>query len=83
MSPSSGSPGTGRDRFNWDAPRHGGRGGGRDDVAVRDNDDGGWNRNAMRSYKFRQTAQGAMLTMQEDVLFATDRADLRPARSRS
>ena len=71
--------GTGRDRFDWDAPRYGGRDdrrGGRGDV-VR-GDDNGWDRNAMRNYKFRQTAEGAMATMQEDVLFATNSSELRP-----
>jgi outer membrane protein OmpA-like peptidoglycan-associated protein len=62
-----------RDRFDWDARRDAGP-----DVVVPRSDDGGWDRSAMRNYHFRQTAQGAMLTMQEDVLFATDRADLRP-----
>jgi outer membrane protein OmpA-like peptidoglycan-associated protein len=62
-----------RDRFDWDARRDVGP-----DVVVPRSDDGGWDRSAMRNYHFRQTAQGAMLTMQEDVLFATDRADLRP-----
>jgi outer membrane protein OmpA-like peptidoglycan-associated protein len=76
-----GFAGTGRDRFDWDARRDLGRDdrrGDRGDVIVRESDDGGWDRNAMRSYNFRQTAEGAMATMQEDVLFATDRADLRP-----
>lgn len=73
--------GTGGARFDWDA-RHDGarddrRGGRGDDVVVRD-DESGWDRNAMRGYKFRQTAEGAMATMQEDVLFATNSSDLRP-----
>ena len=38
----------------------------------------GWDRRAMRDYHFRQTPRGAMLTLQEDVLFATDSAVLRP-----
>ena len=32
----------------------------------------------MRSYNFRQTSEGARMTMQEDVLFATDSDVLRP-----
>jgi outer membrane protein OmpA-like peptidoglycan-associated protein len=39
---------------------------------------GGWDRGAMRSYHFHQTRLGATLTLQEDVLFRTDSADLRP-----
>jgi outer membrane protein OmpA-like peptidoglycan-associated protein len=39
---------------------------------------GGWDRRAMRDYHFRQTRAGATLTLQEDVLFRTDSADLRP-----
>ena len=69
--------GSRRDRFDWDAPRDFGRRGDRD-IVVPESDDGGWDRTAMRNYHFRQTAQGATATMQEDVLFATDRADLRP-----
>jgi outer membrane protein OmpA-like peptidoglycan-associated protein len=62
--------GPGRDRFDWDA---------RDRVvAVPVERDGGGDRGAMRDYRFRQTPQGAMLTLQEDVLFRTDSADLRP-----
>lgn len=55
-----------RDRFDWDA---------RDVVVDRA---GGWDRGAMRGYGFRQTPRGATMTMQEDVLFATDSAALRP-----
>jgi outer membrane protein OmpA-like peptidoglycan-associated protein len=55
------------DRFDWDPRRDLGR-----------DDDSGWDRNAMRGYNFRQTAEGAMATMQDNVLFATDSADLRP-----
>jgi outer membrane protein OmpA-like peptidoglycan-associated protein len=57
-----------RDRFDWDARR---------DVVV-SQDDRGWDRGAMRNYHFHQTRLGATLTLQEDVLFATDRAELRP-----
>jgi outer membrane protein OmpA-like peptidoglycan-associated protein len=38
----------------------------------------GWDHGAMRGYHFRQTSLGATMTMQEDVLFRTDSADLRP-----
>jgi outer membrane protein OmpA-like peptidoglycan-associated protein len=57
-----------RDRFDWDARR---------DVVVTQ-DERGWDRGAMHNYHFRQTRLGATLTLQEDVLFATDRAELRP-----
>jgi len=62
-----------RARFNWDRPGRvvGGdveRAGGR----------GHWDRAAMRDYHFRQTPQGARMTLQEDVLFRTDSAELRP-----
>jgi outer membrane protein OmpA-like peptidoglycan-associated protein len=57
-----------RDRFDWDSRR---------DVVVSEVESG-WDRGAMRNYHFRQTRLGATLTLQEDVLFATDRADLRP-----
>jgi outer membrane protein OmpA-like peptidoglycan-associated protein len=56
------------DRFDWDARR---------DVRVSE-ERGGWDRGAMRNYRFRQTALGATMTLQEDVLFRTDSADLRP-----
>lgn len=56
-----------RDRFDWEA---------RDVVVVER--PGGWDRGAMRGYGFRQTPRGATMTMQEDVLFATDSAALRP-----
>jgi outer membrane protein OmpA-like peptidoglycan-associated protein len=58
-----------RDRFDWD------RRGGAAAVPV---EPGGWDHRAMRDYRFRQTPQGATLTLQEDVLFRTDSADLRP-----
>ncbi len=38
----------------------------------------GWDRGAMRGYGFRQTSRGAMARLDEDVLFATDSAVLRP-----
>jgi outer membrane protein OmpA-like peptidoglycan-associated protein len=57
-----------RDRFDWNAR----------DVVVVEQRGGGWDRGAMRGYGFRQTARGATMTMQEDVLFATDSAVLRP-----
>lgn len=51
----------------------------RDDRGPRGGDrEGGWDRAAMRSYNFRQTSEGARMTMQEDVLFATDSDVLRP-----
>jgi outer membrane protein OmpA-like peptidoglycan-associated protein len=39
---------------------------------------GSWDRGAMRNYGFRQTARGATMRLDEDVLFATDSAVLRP-----
>lgn len=60
-----------RDRFDWDARDHGYRRGPGAGA-------GGWDRQAMRDYHFRQTKLGATLTLQEDVLFATDSAELFP-----
>ena len=51
-----------RDRFDWAAQGAG----------------PGWNRRAMQGYGFRQTPRGATLSLQEEVLFATDSATLRP-----
>jgi outer membrane protein OmpA-like peptidoglycan-associated protein len=56
-----------RDRFDWDARDSGWRQGG-----------ARWDRAAMRGYGFRQTPRGAMLRLEEQVLFATDSATLRP-----
>jgi outer membrane protein OmpA-like peptidoglycan-associated protein len=61
--------GPGRGRFDWEA---------RDRVVAVPVERGGWDERAMRDYRFRQTPQGAMLTLQEDVLFRTDSAELRP-----
>lgn len=67
-----------RDRFDWD--NHDRRG--PDDrgpmVEDRGPPQGGWDRGAMRGYGFRQTSRGAMMRLDEDVLFATDSAVLRP-----
>lgn len=57
-----------RDRFDWD--RRGGP------VVVETTT--GWDRGAMRGYGFRQTSRGAQMNLQEDVLFRTDSAELRP-----
>jgi outer membrane protein OmpA-like peptidoglycan-associated protein len=61
--------GTRRDRFDWDHPGH---------VVVVEQPRGGWDHRAMRDYGFRQTARGATLNLQEDVLFKTDSDVLRP-----
>lgn len=61
-----------RDRFDW---------GSRDRVVVVEETRVGgdnWDRGAMRGYGFRQTPRGATMTLQEDVLFRTDSAVLRP-----
>jgi outer membrane protein OmpA-like peptidoglycan-associated protein len=58
-----------RDRFDWDR---------RDRVVVVPEQRGGWDHRAMRDYGFRQTARGATLNLQEDVLFKTDSDVLRP-----
>lgn len=58
-----------RDRFDWER---------RGAIVAVPMERGGWDRGAMRDYRFRQTPQGATLTLQEDVLFRTDSADLRP-----
>jgi outer membrane protein OmpA-like peptidoglycan-associated protein len=64
-----------RDRFDWESR---GRVVVVDRDRVRDRDGGGWDRRAMRDYRFRQTPQGATMTMEEEVLFRTDSAVLRP-----
>ncbi|RYY47317.1 MAG: OmpA family protein [Sphingomonadales bacterium] len=59
------------DRFDWDSRDR--------TVVVEEPRRGGqWDRRAMRDYRFRQTKLGATMTMQEDVLFGTDSAVLRP-----
>lgn len=58
-----------RDRFDGEARR---------DVVVVPAEQPRWDDRSMRNYAFRQTARGATMTMQEDVLFRTDSADLRP-----
>ena len=67
-----------RESFDWDS--RGERRADRDDDRRGPGPEraGGWDRSAMRAYNFRQTAQGARMTMQEDVLFATDSDVLRP-----
>lgn len=65
--------GSRRDRFDWDAPRPG-----RPDTTTIVETTTTWDRGAMRDYGFRQTPRGATLTLQEDVLFKTDSAVLRP-----
>jgi outer membrane protein OmpA-like peptidoglycan-associated protein len=63
--------------FDWDArdsgyvPNDRGRRIDRDSA-------GSWDRGAMRGYGFRQTARGATMRLDEDVLFATDSDVLRP-----
>ncbi|RDE05862.1 OmpA family protein [Sphingomonas aracearum] len=57
-----------RDRFDWRSR----------DVVVVEEVRGGWDRGAMRGYGFRDTAQGARMVLQDDVLFATDSDVLRP-----
>jgi len=57
--------------FDWDS-RDGG-------YAVEERGGrGGWDRGAMHGYNFRQTARGATMRLDEDVLFATDSDVLRP-----
>jgi outer membrane protein OmpA-like peptidoglycan-associated protein len=60
-----------RDRFDWDRRDSG-------YVVAEPGRDGGWDRGAMRGYQFRQTARGATMRLDEDVLFATDSDVLRP-----
>lgn len=80
----AGVAGRQRDRFDWDSRDHGRDGrGGRDERVVVVEERGGdragtWDRGAMRGYGFRQTARGATMNLQDDVLFATDSAVLRP-----
>jgi outer membrane protein OmpA-like peptidoglycan-associated protein len=65
-----------RDRFDWNQRDRGYV------VAVVDRGPGPgaarWDRRAMRDYGFRQTERGATMTLEEQVLFATDSAVLRP-----
>jgi outer membrane protein OmpA-like peptidoglycan-associated protein len=61
-----------RDRFDWD----------RFDVPPPPPPPmgpGAWDRGAMHGYGFRQTSRGAMMRLDDDVLFATDSDVLRPA----
>ena len=58
------------DRFDWDSRDR--------TVVVDEGRRGQWDRRGMRDYRFRQTSLGATMTMQEDVLFRTDSAELRP-----
>ena len=71
-----------RDRFDWDSRDHAYEGRdrreARDEGDRRDDQGAGWDHRAMRGYGFRQTARGAMLRLQEDVLFKTDSDVLRP-----
>jgi outer membrane protein OmpA-like peptidoglycan-associated protein len=50
----------------------------RDEVVARQDNRDGWDRGAMRDYRFRETPQGATMSLREDVLFQTDSANLRP-----
>lgn len=63
-----------RDRFDWDARDTGWRPGPPPPPAAGPR----WDAGAMRGYGFRQTPRGAMLRLEEQVLFATDSATLRP-----
>lgn len=72
----AGVAGQRRDRFDWDA-RDQGYNQGPGQVVV-DQRGGNWDRGAMRGYGFRQTERGATMNLQDDVLFATDSAVLRP-----
>ena len=56
--------------FDWDSRDRG--------YVVEERGGGGWDRGAMHGYGFRQTARGAMMRLDEDVLFATDSDVLRP-----
>ena len=58
-----------RGGFDWSS---------RDRMEPRAGNVGQWDGRALRAYRFRQTDEGATMTMQEDVLFRTDSAELRP-----
>ena len=60
-----------RGTFDWDSRDSG-------YIVVDRGGNGGWDRGAMRGYGFRQTARGATMRLDEDVLFATDSDVLRP-----
>jgi len=59
-----------RDRFDWDRRDRA--------VVIETPGPGGWDRGAMHGYGFRQTSRGAMMRLDDDVLFATDSDVLRP-----
>lgn len=61
-----------RGGFDWDSRDRGYV------VEERGGRGGGWDRGAMHGYGFRQTARGATMRLDEDVLFATDSDVLRP-----
>lgn len=70
----AGVAGPRRDRFDWDA-----RDAGWERPAPRPGmGRPGWDRGAMRNYGFRDTPRGAMMRLEDSVLFATDSATLRP-----
>jgi len=56
--------------FDWDSHDRG--------YIVERPGPGSWDRGAMHGYGFRQTARGATMRLDEDVLFATDSDVLRP-----
>ena len=68
----AGIAGAQRDRFDWDARDSGWRRPGPPPGGAR------WDRSEMRAYGFRDTPRGAMMRMEDSVLFATDSATLRP-----
>jgi outer membrane protein OmpA-like peptidoglycan-associated protein len=61
-----------RDRFDWD------RYDGPPPPPQPAMAPGAWDRGAMHGYGFRQTSRGAMMRLDDDVLFATDSDVLRP-----
>jgi outer membrane protein OmpA-like peptidoglycan-associated protein len=67
----AGVAGARRDRFDWD--RYDGP------PPPPPSGPGVWDRGAMHGYGFHQTPRGAMMRLDDDVLFATDSDVLRPA----
>jgi outer membrane protein OmpA-like peptidoglycan-associated protein len=66
----AGVAGQHRDRFDWDRHDQG--------PPPPPARPGAWDRGAMHNYGFRQTPRGAMMRLDDDVLFATDSDVLRP-----